>query len=424
MVALCTLLVAAIPVIHWYFLRLTDGGETESLVPLVAGLFFCIRDRRGLVPSAAGLWLLAAYALAYPFLPGLVRATLFVIALCLVLGVWRKPGPVLLFLLALPWSASLDFFLGYPLRLLTSVNTEFLVKLTGTEISRHGVMLLHEGTTVGVDPACSGLNLLWSTGLLTGLIAAIFRLDWRGILALGPAALLLSLMGNSVRAAILFFPEAGIVAMPHSFHSGIGLVVAGLVFLPLIRLARHFSRPLAIAGTEFALPRWPMCVVALLAGIVPFFSERETSVGLPPSMTLTEYRGRALIPVPLTPVEEKFYGNFPGSIAIYEGDEFKLIVRKVSRATRKLHPAHHCLRAEGFEVAEKSVIESDDGKWLEYVAERDGEEFRIRERITIPGSGANWTEISQWFWHALFHPERWAMGGSDFDFRIALPLQT
>ncbi len=114
------LLFAAVPVIRWYFLRLGDGGETESLVPLIAGLFFCVRDRKSLEPSSAGLWLLAAYALTYPFLPGLVRATTFVIALCLVVGVWKKPGPVLLFLLALPWSASLDFFLGYPLRLLTS----------------------------------------------------------------------------------------------------------------------------------------------------------------------------------------------------------------------------------------------------------------------------------------------------------------
>ncbi len=242
-------------------------------------------------------------------------------------------------------------------------------------------MLLHKGTAVGVDPACSGLNLLWSTGLLSGLIAAIFRLNWRGLFALCPAALLLALLGNSLRAAILFYPEAGIVSMPHILHSGIGLVVAGFVFLPLIRLARYFSRPAAIPGPTYMLPTWPLCVVGLLAGITPFISKLDTIVTTSSPIALTEYQGQALTQIPLTLGEEKFYGNFPGSIAIYEGEGFKLIIRKVSRATRKLHPASHCLRAEGFLVGEKSVVESDEGKWLEYFVERNGDKFRVRERV-------------------------------------------
>ncbi len=400
------LLFAAIPLIRWYTLRLGDGGETEGLVPLAAGLFFWIRDRKSLEPSSAGIWLLAVYALAYPFLPGLVRATLFVIAFCLIAGIWKKPGTVLLLLLALPWAASLDFFLGYPLRLLTSVNSAFLVSLSGTEVTRQGVMLLHGGNAVGVDPACSGLNLLWSAGLLTGLLAAVFRLRRRGIILLALAAITVSLVGNTLRAAILFFPEAGLLSMPHILHSCTGLIIAGLAFFPLILLARRISPAPGIPGNPRPLHPWPVCAVALLAGITPLLSVQENSRTTTPSVTLTEFEGKPIVSIPLTTAEEKFYNGFPGSVTVYEGDGFKLITRRVNRATRKLHPASHCLRAEGFEIGEKTVAGSDGENWLTYAIRRNGNEFRVRESISNPCSGTRWPEISRWFWHALFHPDQ------------------
>jgi len=399
---------------RWYALRLQDGGgELAGLVPLVAGIWFALRDRTELERTARGAWvgisLLLIQAAAYPFLPAMIRAMLILGTLASVFGIWRKPGILCLIVLALPWTASLDFFLGYPLRMLTSINARFFLETVGVDVAREGVRLLHDGDVVGVDPACSGMNMLWSTGLLVALLAAVLSLRWRSLIVLGAVALAIALVGNSLRAAILFFPEAGLVNMPHLLHPGIGIGIAGGGFLVLIKLARWLSAKgaPAPAGVPTHRPTADLCIViaSLLVVFVSSFSKiviQRTSETPP---LLTNFQGIPVTRIPLTTAEEKFYEEFPGSIAVYEADGFKLIVRQVSRATRKLHPASHCLRAEGFRIGEKTVEGSEDGgRWLSYMIVRDGERFQVRERITNTASQECWPEISAWYWHAFLHP--------------------
>jgi len=91
---------------------------------------------------------------------------------------------------------------------------------------------------------------------------------------------------------------------------------------------------------------------------------------------------------------------------VYEGSGFKLTVRHVTRATRKLHPASHCLRAEGFQIGEKKTRTDDAGnRWLTYTASRNGTGWEVSERIRRERDGRQWAEISEWYWHALFHPK-------------------
>ena len=409
------LLLAAIPTLRWYALRLQDGGgELAGLVPLAAALWFAIRDRKGLVMTSCGVWagivLLLIQAAAYPFLPAMIRALLMIAAVACVSGIWRKPGIVCLLVLALPWTASLDFFLGYPLRLLTSVNAAFLLETVGTEVTRSGVRLLYEGRVVGVDPACSGMNMLWSTGLLTGLLAAAFSLRWRGLFPLGAVALALALAGNSLRAAILFFPEAGIVHMPHILHAGIGVAIAGGCFFVLVKCARKLPKEgLPSAARQ---PRSPVAAkdshsllaAALLILLASFFSKGGNPQPLPEPEVLTSFQGVPVTRVALNEAEETFYRDFPGTIAVYEAGYDKIIVRHVNRATRKLHPASHCLRAEGFGIGEETEVEDEAGRWLSYAITRHGEMFHVKEHIACPASGRSWPEISAWFWHAFFHP--------------------
>ncbi len=420
------LLLAALPSIRWYALRLQDsGGELAGLVPLCAAIWFVIRDRQGLVRTPQGDWagiiLLLIQAAAYPFLPAMIRALLMIATVATVSGIWRKPGIVCLLVLALPWTASLDFFLGFPLRLLTSINAAFILEMTGTDVSRTGVKLLYKGRVVGVDPACSGMNMLWSTGLLTALLTAVFSLRWRSIVPLGAVALALALVGNSLRAAILFFPEAGLVKMPHLLHPGIGIAIAGGSFLVLMKLSRRLSvherKLLGLLQPAVAFAQAACCertalarrgllsTSALLVLLASFYSEKETRMPMPDAPLLSSYQGVPLTRISLNPAEKTFYGNFPGSIAVYEADGFKLIVRQVNRATRMLHPASHCLRAEGFGIGREAVVEDDDGiRWLSYTATRSGEAFQVKERITCPANHRSWPEISAWYWHAFFHP--------------------
>lgn len=409
--AVISLLLAATPTILWYHLRLQDGGgEYAGLVPFAAAIWFGFRDRKGFSLTSPGVWigtlLLFLQAATLSFLPAMIRALLMLAAVISVLGIWKKPGIFCLLVLSLPWIASLDFFLGYPLRLLTSINTSFLLETLGMDVTRSGAQLQWEGRVVGVDAACSGMKMLWSTGFLTSLLATIFSLNWRKLILLGFAALALALVGNSLRATMLFFPEAGIFNMPHLLHPTIGLFIAGGCFLILMKLARRLSTKVTPHSGEGRLSHqsaslYALVFSALLVLCVSLFPAKNTVHTLPTPPSITSFQGAPVTQISLTPSEEKFYRSFPGSVTVYEGSGFKLIVRQVNRATRKLHPANHCLRAEGFRIGEKSVIAN---QWLSYQITRNGEKFQVRERITESINQRAWPEISAWYWHALFHP--------------------
>jgi len=406
------LLLAAVPVIRWYVARMQDGGgEAAGIVPLLFAACFIFRDRREIgasqVEGCSGIAALVAYAIAFPFVPPLVRALLFIVSVALVSGVSRKPGILLLLVLSLPLAASLDFFFGYPLRLITSVAAENLLGLAGLDVTREGVRLLLGEKVVGVDPACSGLNMLWTAGLFTALLAAVFSLTWRKIIPLGLAALAISLAANSLRASLLFFPESGLVNMPHILHPVIGLVIAAAALAGLAKLARILTekRKPVPAPTCSHRPL-ALTTAAICAAAAPLFSLADSPGEISNATQLEHFNGQPLTMVALSPVEEKFYGDFPGSIAVYEGSGFKLTVRHVTRATRKLHPASHCLRAEGFQIGEKKTRTDDAGnRWLTYTASRNGTGWEVSERIRRERDGRQWAEISEWYWHALFHPK-------------------
>ena len=75
------------------------------------------------------------------------------------------------------------------------------------------------------------------------------------------------------------------------------------------------------------------------------------------------------------------------------------------RATLKLHPASHCLRAEGFGIGTETVVEDKDGtRWLSYKVTRNREVFQVKKQIDCQSNNQSWPEISAWFWHAFFHP--------------------
>lgn len=285
--------------------------------------------------------------------------------------------------------------------------------MLGMDVSRAGVQLLYQGNRVGVDPACSGMNMLWSTGLLTALLAAVFSLKWKNLVLLGGAALGIALLGNSLRAAILFFPEAGLVEMPHIFHSGIGIVIAGGGFLILMKLSRKLSADGALTSVGVPSPvntlrpalALTLSIASFLVVLTSIFSKQESNRVMATPPVLTSYQGTPITRIALSPAEENFYGNFPGSIAVYESADFKLIVRQVNSATRKLHPASHCLSAEGFQIGEKTVVENADGeRWLSYSITRAEERMQVKERISNPATHQSWPEISAWYWHAFLHP--------------------
>lgn len=240
------------PVWRWYADRLSASGEAAgALLALAAALVITLRRAQRAVPSSgrltapAGATLL--YALSVPILPPLFQGALAFLALVLTAhavtaGPRLDAGPAGLALLALPIVPHLDFWLGLPLRLVTANGARLLLGLAGADVTLEGTCFRFHGRLVAVDAPCSGVRMLWTALFLAFVLAALARASWRRTAALALLAVVAALVGNALRAALLFWPEAGIVAVPAWFHDAAGLIVFALLAAVLVRVARRFRR--------------------------------------------------------------------------------------------------------------------------------------------------------------------------------------
>lgn len=108
----------------------------------------------------------------------------------------------------------------------------------------------------------------------------------------------------------------------------------------------------------------------------------------------SHFEGRALTPLPLTPIEERFQQNFPGRVGRFTDGQRELIVRWVAEGTRKLHPSADCFKANGYVLS----APASSGSWSEFIATRKGQTLTVRERIHDAAGGAHWSEVSAWYW--------------------------
>ena len=238
---------------HWVWMtrRLTDGSdEPWGIVALVTVLALVARDRRHLaLPSryallASGLLGLGA-ALALPVVPPIFAAALAMLALAAFLAsaVPQRPAAALttLLLLALPIVASLQFYLGYPLRALTAHAAAPLLQLFDIDAVAAGASLQWSGGTVLVDPPCAGIGMLWVGSFTAALLSYLNGADARRTLVNGLVAATLVLVANVLRNTALFFPESGLVHWPDAAHRIVGLGAFVLALVPVIAFT-HRSR--------------------------------------------------------------------------------------------------------------------------------------------------------------------------------------
>jgi exosortase len=238
---------------HWLWMarRTMDGSdEPWGMLALVTLIGMVIADRRNLVLRRPALVLTLAgglslgAALCTSVLPPIISAAVAMLAVVSLLAGMlpaQRPRAALAFiaLLALPLTASLNFYLGYPLRWICSHGAAPLLSLAGWEVTAEGAALLWNGKTILVDAPCAGIAMLWVGLYVAALLSYLHRastLRTAGNLAIGA---LIVVAGNTVRNAILFFKEAGITPLPEWMHEAIGLAVFGLALWLMYHL---FSR--------------------------------------------------------------------------------------------------------------------------------------------------------------------------------------
>ena len=459
------LLLALWPHLAWMARRLTDGSdEPWGVLALATVLVLLVRDRAALVaPAPRALALCAVLALgataALWWLPALLAAAIAMLALAVFITAALPARPaapmVTLLLLSLPLIASLQFYLGFPLRVATAQAAAPLLALFGITAAPAGASLVFGTTTVLIDAPCACIGMLWVGSYTAALLSYLNDASAPRTLANGAAAALIVFAANVLRNVALFFPEADLIDAPALTHDAVGLAAFALALVPILWLTQWRTASPATVVAPLPAPRAvspltarvrapyvgaclaaavvPLAVSVLArdaAGATPVRSAAQAAIDWP-----TTFRGQPLAQLALTPLEARFAQRFPGVIARFAAGREVLVLRHVTQPTRQLHPAVDCFRAAGFASSAPRASIDDDGRaWSCFIATRDGERLRVCERITqashaqafheqvtdaqvrdaqvnsrqvadpLAHTAQAWTDVSAWYWAALRAP--------------------
>lgn len=235
---------------HWVWMarRTVDGSdEPWGVVALLTLIALVVADRRrlatrlsGPVLGAAAAFSLAA-ALSLGWLPPILSAAIAMLAVVVLLVGMLPPqrtrlALVALALLALPLTASLNFYFGYPLRWLCAQGAAALLAVGGLQVAPQGAALLWDGKTILVDAPCAGIAMLWVGVYVAALMSYLYRASALRTVCNLAAATLIVVAGNTVRNAVLFIKETGVVALPDWTHEGIGLLLFGVALFSMFQL--------------------------------------------------------------------------------------------------------------------------------------------------------------------------------------------
>lgn len=137
-------------------------------------------------------------------------------------------------LLALPLTATLQFYAGFPLRLLAGGLAVVLLQANGLSVVLDGAVFLWDGRQIAIDAPCSGIRMLWAGLYLMAAASALFRFNSRQTLLAAALTLALVIAANAIRAAALFYLESGLLPLPAWTHEAAGMsvfVAAGLLIV-------------------------------------------------------------------------------------------------------------------------------------------------------------------------------------------------
>jgi exosortase/archaeosortase family protein len=461
--ALGLLLLALWPHGVWMARRLTDGSdEPWGALAIVTVLALVSRDGRRLVlpPPAlllASALLALASTVALAWLPPLAAAGVGLLALALFLAgaLPQRAGAALttLVLLALPIIASLQFYLGYPLRVATAQAAAPLLALFGIAVQPAGAALVWRDVTVLIDAPCAGIGMLWVGSYTAALLSYLADAPARRTLLNGLAAAAIVFAANVLRNVLLFLPEAGLLPAPAWAHAAVGLAAFALAVAAIVRITQIpgpaiVPRPVTnmpvpvgvrvlVVGACLAAAGVPVLAQVLRDDTASAHSAARASARAAIEWP-THFRGQPLTQLALTPVDARFAARFPGVIARFSTGREQIVLRHVVHATRQLHPAADCFRAAGYAVDAPRASTADDGsRYACFTAHRgDGaaqQRLRVCERIeraegrlavgerardasasvvaptansamdaaTAPAAATAWTDVSAWYWAAL-----------------------
>jgi exosortase/archaeosortase family protein len=170
------------------------------------------------------------------WLPALLRGVFASLAITAMLIAVRRDGRALvpelmLALLSLPILSSLQFYLGYPLRVITAEASTLLLSLAGLDVQRSGSALSVNGALVIVDAPCAGIHMAWMAYFTAATIGAWRRLDPRTFALQSSCIGLVVIVANVLRNSVLVALEARPAGLSTAWHEATGIAAFALVCL-------------------------------------------------------------------------------------------------------------------------------------------------------------------------------------------------
>lgn len=243
---LVSTILAAWPQWRWMVYRSSDGSDDPwGIVALLTIVALLLADCKRLrVPNTSTLSMVMVLMMlataVWGWLPPIVSTGIAMIASTYLIANIRPRTRTLtpllsLAVLALPLVASLNFYLGYPLRWFCAQSTGAILSVLGTEVTPEGASLWWNGKTILIDAPCAGIAMLWNGLYLGALFSALNHAKaMRTMLNLSASGVLV-VLANVLRNALLFYKESGIVQLPHWTHEAIGILIFAL-FVPCVYL--------------------------------------------------------------------------------------------------------------------------------------------------------------------------------------------
>jgi exosortase/archaeosortase family protein len=239
---------------RWYVSRAVYSWDQPwGVLALVAAIIFLLAsrkpwsqaDRSLLIPTVLAIF----YAVTYlPFGP-LARATVAFTALAVTMSSLRfgksfHPGLFGLLYLSLPTLPTLQFFGGYPLRIVVAELTAPILRMSGFAVIPEGTCLKWAGRMIWIDAPCSGIKMLWVGLFLTFVVLCLYELPLLKTLLLLPLVGVVIMATNVFRAVALFYIEAGVLNMPSWGHEYAGVIAfvleaAGIIASVLLLKRRN-----------------------------------------------------------------------------------------------------------------------------------------------------------------------------------------
>jgi exosortase/archaeosortase family protein len=338
----------------------------------------------------------------------------------------KRPGMFALWpllMLSLPHVPSLQFVMGYPLRVAAAHISAALIP--GVYAVGCG---LGDGTfEVFVDAPCAGAGMLSGMLVLSAGAALMFRQRAAGTLLMLGAGTISALFANAIRAVLLYAGHSGMLPIPfQSFESAVGIFcyAAGGFMLTLAACRMNDGGVCGRTSCRQASVPALMAHAAVCAAFTLIWTAGASTAAVAAQSRVTwpeSWEGRALVQVKASAETENFWRDFPGEcrefLMIHEehdenpGPYDRAVLRFVREATRRLHPAEDCFRGAGYRIKPMPLELDGRGiRWSGFECEKSGTRYRVRQCVlSVPGDNlsnldallpgaASWPDVSSWYW--------------------------